>query len=151
MHLASLWGWRIIPRQYQWTDSHVLSVLIICRVNIRNLENWSKSSLNNMLLNIRAIEDSSNLKYRRFSLKTCVHIQLLSCVRLCDSMNYSFLGSSIQGMLQARMLEWVVISSSRGSSQTRDWTQVSCIFLHWQTDSLPLSHLGNPLVLSWDM
>ena len=35
--------------------------------------------------------------------------------------------SSIHGILQARILEWVAISSSRGSSQPRDQTQVSCI------------------------
>ena len=36
-------------------------------------------------------------------------------------------GSSIHGILQARILEWVAISFSRGSSWPRDWTQVSCI------------------------
>ena len=36
-------------------------------------------------------------------------------------------GSSIHGVLQARILEWVATSSSRGSSQPRDQTQVSCI------------------------
>ena len=44
----------------------------------------------------------------------------------------------------ARTMEWVSISSSRGSSQYRDWTWVSCISLHWQANSLPLSHLGSP-------
>ena len=48
-------------------------------------------------------------------------------------------GSSIQGILQARMLEWVAISSSRGSSQPRDRTRVSCT----AGDSLSLSHLGS--------
>ena len=36
-------------------------------------------------------------------------------------------GSSVHGILQARILEWVAMSSSRGSSWPRDWTQVSCI------------------------
>ena len=36
-------------------------------------------------------------------------------------------GSSVHGIHQARTLEWVAISSSRGSSWPRDWTQVSCI------------------------
>ena len=35
-------------------------------------------------------------------------------------------GSSVHGILQARILEWVAISSSRGSSQPRDQIQVSC-------------------------
>ena len=46
---------------------------------------------------------------------------------LCDPMDCSPPGSSVQGILQARILEWVAISFSRGSSQPRDWTQVSCI------------------------
>ena len=46
---------------------------------------------------------------------------------LCDPMDYSLPGSSFRGILQARVLEWVVISFSRGSSQPRDWTRVSHI------------------------
>ena len=63
-----------------------------------------------------------------------------SCPTLCDPMDCSLLGSSVHGILQARILEWVVISSSRGSSQPRDWTRVSCvsrigrkILYHWAT------------------
>ena len=50
-----------------------------------------------------------------------------SCPTLCDSGHCSPQGSSVHGILQARILEWVAISFSRGSSQPRDWTQVSCI------------------------
>ena len=42
-------------------------------------------------------------------------------------MDCSLPGSSIPGVLQARILEWVAISFSRGSSRSRDWTWVSCI------------------------
>ena len=45
----------------------------------------------------------------------------------CDSMDCSLPGSSVRGILQARILEWVAISFSRGSSQPRDWTHVSSI------------------------
>ena len=44
-----------------------------------------------------------------------------------QSMDYSPPGSSVHGILQARILEWIAISFSRGSSSPRDWTQVSCI------------------------
>ena len=50
-----------------------------------------------------------------------------SCPTLCDSMDYNPPGSSVHGILQARMLEWVAISFSRGSSQPRHQTQVTCI------------------------
>ena len=43
-------------------------------------------------------------------------------------MDYSLPGSSVRGILQARVLEWVAIPSSRGSSQLRDGTRVSCVF-----------------------
>ena len=49
-------------------------------------------------------------------------------------------GSSVQGILQAKILEWVAMPSSRGSSWPRDWTHnsyISCIahrfFTHWTT------------------
>ena len=50
-----------------------------------------------------------------------------SCPTLCDPVDCSPPGSSVHGILQARILEWVAISFSRGSSQLRDRTQVSHI------------------------
>jgi len=44
-----------------------------------------------------------------------------SCPILCDPMDYT-----VRGILQARILEWIAFPFSRGSSQPRDWTQVSC-------------------------
>ena len=49
------------------------------------------------------------------------------CLTLCDPMDCSPPGSSVHWILQARILEWVPMPSSRGSSQPRDWNQVSCI------------------------
>ena len=55
-----------------------------------------------------------------------------SCLTLCDPMDYT-----VHEILQARILEWVAFSFSRGSSQTRDWTQISFIaggfFTSWAT------------------
>ena len=51
----------------------------------------------------------------------------LSCPTLCRFTDCSLPGSSVHGISQARILEWVAIPSSRGSSQLRDWTWVSCI------------------------
>ena len=48
-----------------------------------------------------------------------------SCPTLCDPMDCSLPGSSIHGIFQARVLEWVAISFSRGSSQPSDLTRVS--------------------------
>ena len=60
-----------------------------------------------------------------------------SCLTLCNPMDYNPPGSSVHGILQARILGWVAIPFSRGSSQPRDWTQVSQIagkfFTIWAT------------------
>ena len=47
---------------------------------------------------------------------------LQSCPTLCDPMDCSPAGSSVHGILQARILEWAAMPSSRGSSQPRDQT-----------------------------
>ena len=60
-----------------------------------------------------------------------------SCLTLCDPMDCSLPGFSIHGIFQARVLEWVAISFSRGYSRPRDGTQVSRIagrcFTVWDT------------------
>ena len=61
-----------------------------------------------------------------------------SCPALCDPMDCSLTGFSVHGILQARILQWVAISFSRGSSQPRDRIWVSCIagrfFTIWATE-----------------
>ena len=52
---------------------------------------------------------------------------LLSCLTLCDPVDCSFPGSSGHGILQARILEWVAMPSSRESSHPRGQTHVSCV------------------------
>ena len=60
-----------------------------------------------------------------------------SCPVLCDPVDCSLLGSSDHGILQARILEWIAISFSRGSPQPRDQIHTSCIegsfFTIWAT------------------
>ena len=67
-----------------------------------------------------------------------------ACALSWDPMDYVLPGFSVSGIFQARILELVAISHSRGSSLPRDRTQVSCVSCIWQADSLPLaSTLGN--------
>ena len=75
----------------------------------------------------------------------CAHVQ--SCPNLCEPRDCSPPGSSVHGIFQGGILEWVAISSSRGSSWSRDQNYVSCT-----VDALPLSHRGSPIdtkVLRW--
>ena len=60
-----------------------------------------------------------SLFYRKAALPACV-LSRFSGVRLCDPMDRSPPGSSVHGILQARMLEWVAGPSSKGSSRPRD-------------------------------
>ena len=63
-----------------------------------------------------------------------------SCPTLCDLLDYSLPGSSLHEILQARILGWVAISFSRGSSWPREWTQLSYIagrfFTIWDQGNL---------------
>ena len=65
-----------------------------------------------------------------------------SCPTLCNPMDCSLPESSVYGIFQARVLEWVTISFSRGSSRPRDWTWVSRIvgrgFTVWATKEVRL-------------
>ena len=75
------------------------------------------------------MHDSSNLTLRNSGLENaCVCAKSLQlCLTLCDPMDQSPSGSSVHGVLQARILEWVTVPSSRGSSRARARTRVSYI------------------------
>ena len=74
----------------------------------------------------------------------CCCLVVCLCPTLCDPMNCSPPGSSVCGISQARILEWVAIPFSRGSSGPRDRTHVSCIagrfFTIWATREAPFFH-----------
>ena len=85
---------------------------------------------------LMAIWESNKLKVYTQAVRpcdVCLCLFTQSCVALQPCGLHSPPGSSVHGILQARVLEWVAISSSRGSSRPRDWTLVSCIaggFIH---------------------
>ena len=91
---------------------------------------------------------SSIIKYSRkaFVYMPACMLSYFSFVWLCDPMECSLPGSSVHRILQARLLEWVAMPSSRVSSQPRDWTCFSCL-LHWQAGSLRLVPPGKPSAL----
>ena len=74
-------------------------------------------------------------------LEGCMHAKSL---QLCHPIDCNPLGSSVQGILHVRMLEWFAMPSSRGSSWPRDWTCVSLYLLYWQASSLSLAPLRKP-------
>ena len=73
---------------------------------------------------------------------------LQSCPRLCNPLDCNPPGSSVHGILQARIREWAAMPYSRGSFQPRNQTQISHVYLHWQQGSLPLAPTGKPFHVS---
>ena len=68
---------------------------------------------------------------------------------LCNTMDHSLPGASVHGIFQARILQWVAISFSGGSSQPRAWIYISCIscigkqiLYHWATGEANM-HMRN--------
>ncbi|XDA86486.1 hypothetical protein R6Z07M_016199 [Ovis aries] len=79
----------------------------------------------------------------------CLVAQSCRCQTLFSPMDCSPPGSSVHGICQARIREWVAVSFSRGSSQPQDLPDpgIEPMSPALQVDSLPLSHLGSPHTL----
>ena len=81
----------------------------------------------------------------------CVCICAHWCPTLCNPMDCNTPGSSVDGIIQARILKWIAISFSRGSSPPSDQTRLSCVsgiqggfffffFTRWVTREAPISN-----------
>ena len=79
---------------------------------------------------VSTIQQSEPAKFTsKVNVYMCEHVCWVAqlCPALCNLMYYSPPGSSVHGILQARILGWVAVSFSRGSSQPRDQTQASSV------------------------
>ena len=83
------------------------------------------------------------LMYKKDLKPLCV-LNCFSSVQLCDLTDCSPPGSSVHGILQARILEWVAISFSRGSSRPRDQTHASYVSCTGRQVLYHQCHLGSP-------
>ena len=106
-----------------WTTTIHYSIIF----SAHKLQSSTFSNSNHLL---RELNTCSKLEDKRKSLisyffSCCSVVQ--SCLTLYNPMDYSPPGSSINGIILPRILEWVAISSSRGSSWPRDQTQLSCV------------------------
>ena len=121
------------------TESHYLNIANIPYI-IRRLSWWfsfpflSLPSLS--LLTLTAGVEMSSCVYKFDRTCVCVLVAQL-CPTLCDPTDCSPPGFSVHGILQARILEWIAIPFSRGTSQPRNRTLVSCMagrfFTVWAT------------------
>ena len=132
------WIW-VDSRSWWWTGRPGVLQFMWSQKVRHNWVNWTEIVLDRY-------SDKHMPPYAFFSPMTCVCAKLLcSCLTLCHSMDSSPPGSLVQGILQARILEWVTMPSSRGSFQPRDQTGISYIYLPQQVGSLPLAQPGKPL------
>ena len=121
-------GWRGGGRRgYKYTDNWFTLLYS------RNKHNIIKQLYSNKKDHAWGYRDYLNMDHilhgGRLVTKSCLTFHFMDCIPP---------GSNIHGILQARILEWVAISFSRGSSQARNWTRVSCIagrvFTNWVTN-----------------
>ena len=102
-----------------------------------------------------SILETSLRQFPRAHFNLVLVLATLSCTTLCDPMDCSLPGSSIHGILQARILEWVSMSFSRGPSRFRTPTRISCIscmgrqiLYHWATSEAS-HHFMESLQAAW--
>ena len=94
---------------------------------------------------VDAVDFTTEKQYQRLTAITRICVLVIpSCLTLCDPVDYSPPGSPVHGILQPRILEWVAISFSRGSSQPRDQTPVSHIADRF---FLPSKPPGKPIMI----
>ena len=126
----------------------------------------SKEELKSLLMKVKEESEKTGLKLNIQKTKIMTFSPITSwqmwsevlftrsCPTLCHPMDCSQPGSSVHGIFQAGILEWVAIFFSRRSSQPKDWTQVS-----WQIDGATMETVtyilflgsrinGNPLQCS---
>ena len=122
----------------EWKAGKAGACMSCCYAN--PMASWSKGALSATL-------HEGVLHSEKAPEWVCLVVQ--SCPTLCDLMDCSPASSSVHGILQARILEWVAIPFSRGSSQPRDWTQVPYIvvrfFTVWATQKASECSYGHKL------
>ena len=121
-----------------------LSGMIEIFLNTVGFETWPLGALSRACWTPSSVtthSESGQLGFEGVCVCVCVCVCMLSCIQLfCDPVACSPPVSFVYGIFQARILEWVAISFSRGSSRPRDWTCVSCSG-KWR---LYQSHQGSP-------
>ena len=93
--------------------------------------------------NTEDFQGNENTSYAVIIMNICHYVRAYSVAQSCLTLYYpmdcNLPGSSVHGIIQARILEWVAISYPKRSSGPSDPTRLLCL-LHWQVDSLPMCH-----------
>jgi len=121
-----------------WQQEIIVTIVIIMQMLDVDLKNCARTTLKSVLIRVLYRNRINRIDiYLYIVTNTDVLCCALSCPTLCDPMDNNPPGSSVHGLFQVKILEWVAIPFSRGFSQLRDWTQVFCIagrfFTIWAT------------------
>ena len=120
-------------------NSFLQCFLILFWINLPKGDQWPTMYCYHYLV-LHSVVASANQSHNSPWTKSESEVAQL-CPTLCDPMDCSLPGSSVHRIFQARVLEWVAISFSRGSSRPRDQTQVSHVagrrFTIWATRKAP--------------
>ena len=115
---------------WQWEPVSVIGVSLLAQPVSGGAQTWA--------LQWAAPRGSVFWLWDKTAWCACLRANLLqSCPTLWDSMGCSPPGSSVRGISQARIWDWVAITSSRGSSWPRDWTRIFYVSCRFFTTSAP--------------
>ena len=138
--------------EVQWLRLHVFGVIPDLGTKTPHAQQWSQgekrereADLNwQVPWELTAPDKAYWLGYfRSFRNRNAAAAKLhQTCPTLCDPIDGSPPGSSVPGILQTRILEWVAMPSSQGIFLTQGSNLSLPHLLHWQAGSLPLNHLG---------
>ena len=113
-------------RGMNWEIGIDICTLLILRIKQITNENQTYSSGNSTQFSVVTKMGSKSRKRRRDMCMLCCAKSLQSCPTLCNPVNCSPPGSSVYGILQARILEWAAMLSTSRSSRPRDQTHGPC-------------------------
>ena len=128
----------LLRKNWLWLDD---SLFGFSQSSFRKAHVWSLFHWSDVLRLIKASERKNCV-----CVCVCVCVKVAqSCLTPCDPMDCSLPGSSVPGILQARILEGIAILFSRGSSWPKNWTRVSCIagrfFTVWTTSKAGTNYI----------
>ena len=134
---SNAWKWKVKVKSFSrvrllatpWTAAHKAPP----SMGFSRQEYWSglplpsPISLSTYIYIYQSIDPSVYIYMVSLNPHGCMNAKLLqSCLTLCNPMDCHPWGSSVHGIVQARILEWITTPSSRGSSPSKDWTLVFC-------------------------